>query len=91
MPRNILRVLTHIQKNYQSLPSGKLKVPLRAHNYFESELFRGKKKKKFPDPRSNPDLLIQGPGSSAQIMEPPHLQIQNHLKDQHLSIKEVAA
>lgn len=60
MPRNILRVLTHIQKNYQSLPSGKLKVPLRAHSYFESELFRGKKKK-FPDPRSNPDLLIRGP------------------------------
>ena len=88
MPRNILRVLTHIQKNYQSLPSGKLKVPLRAHNYFESELFRGKKKK-IPRPAFEPRPL--NPGSSAQIMEPPHLQIQNHLKDQHLSIKEVAA
>ena len=77
---------THTKK-LPITPFKYLKVSLRAHRYFESELFR-RKKKKIPRPAFEPRPL--NPGSSAQIMEPPHLQIQNHLKDQQLSIKEVA-
>lgn len=50
---------THTKK-LPITPFKYLKVSLRAHRYFESELFR-RKKKKFPDPRSSPDLLIQSP------------------------------